>query len=83
VSAPAKVAGVVIDTWKLPVFRRHLDAAGAHYTEHPGLTDSTLTLRVVFTLEDGGAALSFAALQTAIQAAQLECAKGPAVELNA
>jgi hypothetical protein len=39
-------AGVVIDGWKLPIFKRHLDAAGYKYTEHPGLTADTLTLKV-------------------------------------
>jgi hypothetical protein len=40
------IAGVVIDDWKLPVFKRHLDAAGYAYTEHPGITPDTLTLKV-------------------------------------
>lgn len=40
-------AGVVIDAWKLPVFKRHLDAAGYQYTEHPGITPDTLTLKVI------------------------------------
>lgn len=40
------IAGVVIDDWKLPIFKRHLDAAGYPYTEHPGLTAHTLTLQV-------------------------------------
>ena len=41
-----KIAGVVIDDWKLPIFRRHLDAVGYKYTEHPGITPNTLTLKV-------------------------------------
>lgn len=40
------IAGVVIDSWKLPTFKRHLDAAGYKYTDHPGLTPNTLTLKV-------------------------------------
>lgn len=40
------MAGVVIDDWKLPIFKRHLDAAGYTYTEHPGITRNTLNLMV-------------------------------------
>jgi hypothetical protein len=40
------IAGIAIDDWKLPIFKRHLDAAGYSYTEHPGLTKDTLTLKV-------------------------------------
>lgn len=43
-----KTAGVVIDDWKLPIFKRHLDAAGCKYTEHPGIVQETLTLRVQY-----------------------------------
>lgn len=41
-----KTAGVVIDDWKLPIFKKYLDAAGYIYTEHPGITAKTITLRV-------------------------------------
>ena len=41
-----KTAGIVIDDWKLPIFQRHLDAAGFAYTQHPGLTTGTLLLKV-------------------------------------
>ena len=41
-----KTAGVVIDDWKLSIFKRHLDAAGFTYTQHPGLTKDTLLLKV-------------------------------------
>lgn len=43
-----KTAGVVIDAYKLPVFKKHLDAAGFKYTEHPGITKDTLTLKVSY-----------------------------------
>lgn len=34
-----KTAGVVIDDWKLPIFKRHLDGAGSKYTEFLGEND--------------------------------------------
>lgn len=43
-----KTAGVVIDEWKLQIFKRHLDGAGCKYTEHPGITQGTLTLIVEY-----------------------------------
>lgn len=43
---PMKTAGIMIDTWKLPIFKRHLDAAKFAYTEHPGITASSLNLKV-------------------------------------
>lgn len=42
------IAGVVIDKWKLPIFKKHLDGEGYVYTEHPGITKDTLTLKVEF-----------------------------------
>lgn len=61
------IAGVVIDAWKLDVFRRHLDAAGYAYTEHAGPFPDVITLRV---------ATDFAyKLQPIIEAAQQECAR--------
>ena len=67
----SKTAGVVIDAWKLPVFKRHLDAAGYQYTEHPGITSDTLTLRVGYKL--------VAEIKPIIEAANSECARsGPA-----
>ncbi|MGV0961868.1 MAG: hypothetical protein ACOYB1_18740 [Limnohabitans sp.] len=41
-------AEVLIDDWKLPVFKKHLDNAGYAYTEHPGLVKGTLTLKVKY-----------------------------------
>lgn len=61
-----KTAGVVIDAWKLPVFKRHLDAAKYLYTEKPGLTSDTLTLLVKFEW--------VRELQPILQAAAEECA---------
>lgn len=43
-----KKAGVVIDDWKLPVFKKHLDAAGYSYTDQPGPITGTRVLTVQF-----------------------------------
>ena len=59
-------AGVVIDAWKLEIFRRHLDGAGFTYTEHPGVTPDTLTIKVQCDY--------VYQLQPVIEAAQAECA---------
>lgn len=40
------IAGIFIDRWKLPIFKRHLDTAGFTYTKHPGLTPDTLLLKI-------------------------------------
>jgi len=61
-----KTAGVVIDDWKLQIFKKHLDAAGYAYTEHPGITEDTLTLRVKYEW--------VAELKPIIEAANKECA---------
>ncbi len=61
-----KTAAVAIDTWKLPTFKRHLDAAGYSYTKHPGITEDTLTLKVKYEW--------LADLKPIIEAANAECA---------
>lgn len=60
-----KTAGIVIDNWKLAIFKRHLDGAGYSYTEHPGLTENTMVLRVKCDL--------IAPLQRVLEAAVKEC----------
>ena len=60
-----KTAGVAIDDWNLPIFKKHLDAAGYTYTEHPGLTQDTLTLVVEYEW--------VAELKPIIEAANKEC----------
>jgi hypothetical protein len=62
-----KNAGVAIDSWKLPIFRRHLDKAGYTFTEHPGLTEGTLLLKVQYEWVND--------LKPVIEAANQECAK--------
>jgi hypothetical protein len=59
-------AGVVLDDWKLPVFKKHLDAAGYKYDEPTQLTASTLTLKVHYKWVHD--------LKPIIEAAQRECA---------
>lgn len=60
-----KIAGVAIDNWKLPIFKRHLDTGGFEYTEHPGLTADAMILKVKTE--------TVAKLQPVIEAAQKEC----------
>lgn len=60
-------AGVVLDDWKLPVFKKHLDAAGYKYDEPVPFTDGTLTLKVHYEWVHK--------LKPIIEAAQRECAK--------
>lgn len=62
-----KTAAVVIDRHKLETFRRHLSAAGYEFTENPGPTTDTLTLKVKYEW--------VAKLQPVIEAANKECAK--------
>lgn len=62
-----KTVGVAISAWRLPIFKRHLDAAGYSYTQHPGLTPNTLFLRVKTD--------RVASLQPVIETANAECKK--------
>lgn len=43
-----KKAAVIIDGWKMKIFKRHLDRALCKYTEHPGIAPGTLMLRVEY-----------------------------------
>lgn len=61
-----KTAGVVIDRWKLAIFKKHLDGANRIYTEHPGVNAETLTLKVEYQW--------VADLKPVIEAANAECA---------
>ncbi len=65
-----KKAAVCIDDWKLPIFKRHLDAAGYTYKECPGITSGTLTLKVNYEWVHE--------LKPIIEAAQKECAEAKA-----
>lgn len=44
-----KTAGVVVDDYKVPTFKRVLDAAGYSYTEGKGPTAGTTVLQVKYT----------------------------------
>lgn len=63
-----KTAGIAIDRWKLPIFTRHLEAAGYSITEEPAFSPETMMLKVPY--ED------LAPLQKVIEAAQAECGGG-------
>jgi hypothetical protein len=60
-----KTAAVVIDSWKLATFKRHLSGAGFDFTEQPGITPDTLILNVKYEW--------VAKLQPVIEAANKEC----------
>jgi hypothetical protein len=62
-----KTAGVFVDDWKLPVFKRHLDAAGYSYDVRPGVTPDTRNIMVKFEWMQE--------LQPVLQAAAEECAR--------
>lgn len=66
-SEAIKKAAVVLDDWKLPVFKRHLDAAGYKYDEPLPFTPGTLTLQVYYGW--------VSKLQPIIAAANRECAE--------
>jgi hypothetical protein len=63
----SKLAGVGIDDWKLPIFKKHLDAAGYRYNDPVPLTDGTLLVQVHYEWVHE--------LQPIIEAAQRECAE--------
>ena len=39
--------GIAIDRWKLPIFNKHLAAAGLKHSSGPGVTDDTMMLYVI------------------------------------
>ena len=62
-----KTAAVTIDSWKLPIFKKHLDAAGYKYTEGLGVFEGTLTLIVRYKM--------VSELQPIVEAANKEAKK--------
>ena len=62
-----KIAGVGLDDWKIPVFKKHLDAAGYKYEEPAHFTEGTSILMVHYEWVHE--------LQPTIEAAQRECAE--------
>lgn len=63
----SKTAAVCLDTWKLSIFKKHLDAAGYTYEEPIPFTGGTLLLRVSYEWVHE--------LKPIIEAAHLECAQ--------
>lgn len=62
-----KPAAVVIDDWKLMIFKKHLDKAGYKFTSSPSPAKETLLLRVEYEwISD---------LKPIIEAANQECKK--------
>lgn len=61
-----KTAAVILEPRKLPIFKKHLDAAGYTYTEQPGPQMGTLMLKVQYEW--------VAELKPVIEAAQKEAA---------
>lgn len=60
-----KTAAVVLENWKIPTFKKHLDAAGYTYTEKPGPLSGCSTLSVPYAWVHQ--------LKHVIDAAQGEC----------
>lgn len=60
-------AGIALDDWKLPVFRKRLEAAGYEYHDAGGLTANT----TVLTVETS----DILRLKRVIEECQAECRK--------
>lgn len=60
-----KTAGIVIDSWKLSIFRRHLLNAGYNYTTQGSPDSKILVLQVKYEQVD--------ALEPVVRAANAEC----------
>lgn len=61
----SKKAAIGLDDWKLPIFKKHLDAAGYKYEEPIQLIDGTLIFKVHYKWVHE--------LQPVIESAQREC----------
>lgn len=59
-----KTAGVIIDSWKLSIFKKYLDAANFSYTENHGI-DNTIVLKVEYKC--------VSELQPVVEAAEKKC----------
>jgi hypothetical protein len=66
--------GVVIDSWKLQIFIRHLESAGYSWTQHDGLYPDTLILVVICDSKKD--------IHKIIKAANDECAEGALMSEN-
>lgn len=64
-SKKLKTAGIGLDNWKIPVFKRHLSEAGYHFDEPVAFTSTTSVMKVYCDW--------LAKLQPVINAAEREC----------
>ena len=62
-----KTTGIVIDSWKIHIFRSHLARAGFEHTEHDGPLPDIMTLKVKTK--------TVAELQPVVEAANKEAAE--------
>lgn len=62
-----KTAAIVIDDWKLTIFKKTLDSEGYKYTEHNGPAQGCITLKVK--------ASSISALKPIVKRMNAEAAK--------
>ena len=69
----SKKAAVVVDDWKIPIFKKHLDAAGFKYEPAVSFTANTSILKVYYEWVHE--------LKPVVEAAMLECASGSATHL--
>lgn len=60
------IAGIAVDNWKLPIFRKRLAAAGYEYEDGGPLTGSTTMLKVETS--------DILALKAELEKCQAECA---------
>lgn len=60
-------AGIVVDDWKLPVFRKRLTDAGYAYTDAGGFTHDTTVLTVEYS--------NVLHLKGIVEECQAECAR--------
>ena len=61
------IAGLVLDDWKLPIFKKHLDTAGYEYEEPIPFTSGTSLLEIPY--------LQVELLRLVLENAQRECSK--------
>lgn len=63
------MAGIAIDSWKLPIFDRHLSQAGYAYEKEKGIGVATDILLLTVITENA------VALEIVVRAANNECAR--------
>lgn len=61
------IAGIAVDDWKLPIFRKRLEEAGFSYEDAGALTHGTTMLRVETK--------NMRALEIVVRECQAECRK--------